>query len=433
MNNDIAIKVENLSKVYKLYENPIDRMKESLHWRGKKYHKDFYALNDVSFEIKKGETVGIIGKNGSGKSTLLKIITGVLTPTSGKVTVNGKVSALLELGAGFNPEYTGIENIYFQGNLMGYTREQMDARVDDILAFADIGDFIHQPVKVYSSGMFARLAFAVAINVEPDILIVDEALSVGDFKFQQKCIRKLDEFSENKKTIFFVSHDLNMLRIFCDHGIVVHRGQVLLSDKIDIACDYYFGLEVGVSDSLSSDKVSGSNVTASIVDNSLNLKKIDSECVYGDGLVKIISVGVFDHKKQVIEVISQGAEITIIIKFESSRKIEDGIIGLMLKDKNGIEVFSINSQMINSSRKIILEHGVYDYKLSFKMPNLSNQKYGLTLAVCSGNTWGGYMEHCWINDAVILDVFANNLLGSTRSAVVCRVEDILEEKLIRIR
>ena len=193
MHNNIAIKVENLSKIYKLYDVPIDRMKEALHWRGKKYHKDFFALKDVSFEIKKGETVGIIGKNGSGKSTLLKIITGVLSPTKGTVTVNGRVSALLELGAGFNPEYTGIENIYFQGSLMGYSTKEVNARMQDILDFADIGEFIHQPVKMYSSGMFARLAFAVAINVEPDILIVDEALTCS-----LKVLRPVENFTSKK-------------------------------------------------------------------------------------------------------------------------------------------------------------------------------------------------------------------------------------------
>ena len=430
MTDNIAIKVENLSKVYKLYNNPTDRMKEALHWRGKKYHKDFYALNDVSFEVKKGETVGIIGKNGSGKSTLLKIITGVLTPTSGKVTVNGKVSALLELGAGFNPEYTGMENIYFQGNLMGYTRDEMESKIEDILSFADIGDFIHQPVKMYSSGMFARLAFAVAINVEPDILIVDEALSVGDFKFQQKCIRKLNEFSESGKTIFFVSHDLSMLRIFCDHGIVLNKGQLLLSDSIDVACDYYFGLEVGVTNTTSSNKMSFCD-GKTLVNKSIHLESINSENIYGDGLAKIISAGIFDHKNQPLKVIMQGAEITVIIRFMVLQKIENGIVGLMLKDENGIEMLSLNSQMINPNNILDFECGTYDYNLSIRMPNLSNRRYGMTLAMCSGDTWG-YTEHCWVNDAIVFDVFSNNLLGSTRSAIVCSTNDILEEKLIKI-
>ena len=195
MNSDIAIKVENLSKIYKLYNRPVDRMKESLHPFRKKYHKEFFALNDVSFELKKGETLGIIGKNGSGKSTLLKIITGVLAPASGSVYVNGKVSALLELGAGFNPEMSGIENVFFQGAIMGYSRQEMDSKIDEILSFADIGEFVYQPVKTYSSGMFARLAFAVAMSVWIlTILIVDEALAVGDARFVKKCYERMDVF-----------------------------------------------------------------------------------------------------------------------------------------------------------------------------------------------------------------------------------------------
>lgn len=222
-----AIKVSHLTKVYKLYDKPIDRLKESLHPLKKQYHKDFYALNDVSFEIKKGETVGIIGKNGAGKSTLLKIITGVLTPSSGHVHTNGRISSLLELGAGFNPEYTGVENIYLQGTLMGYTHSEMESKVDEILSFADIGDFVYQPVKSYSSGMFARLAFAVAINVDPDILIVDEALSVGDFAFQAKCFQKFQSFQEAGKTILFVSHSTQQIIQYCNKAILIHNGNII--------------------------------------------------------------------------------------------------------------------------------------------------------------------------------------------------------------
>lgn len=230
---DIAISVKHLTKVYKLYQKPSDRLKEALNPFKKSYHEDFYALNDVSFEIKKGETVGIIGKNGAGKSTLLKIITGVLTPTSGSVHVNGKIASLLELGAGFNPDYTGLENVYFQGSLMGYTREEMASKIDEILVFADIGEFIHQPVKTYSSGMFARLAFSVAINVDPDILIVDEALSVGDIKFQMRCYKKFEDMKQKNITILFVSHDITAVRNICskclwvDAGLIKKFGDVL--------------------------------------------------------------------------------------------------------------------------------------------------------------------------------------------------------------
>lgn len=207
MSEDCAIKINHLSKVYKIFDKSSDRVREALNPFGKRYSKDFYALNDVSLTIKKGETVGIIGKNGAGKSTLLKVITGVLTPTSGSIQVNGRIASLLELGAGFNPEMTGIENIYMNGTIMGYSKDEMDARLQNIIDFADIGDFINQPVKMYSSGMFARLAFAVNAFVEPDILIVDEALSVGDAFFQAKCIDKMKKMMEKGTTVLFVSHD----------------------------------------------------------------------------------------------------------------------------------------------------------------------------------------------------------------------------------
>lgn len=239
MSNSTAIKVSHLTKIYKLYDRPIDRLKESLHPLNKKYHKDFYALNDISFEIKKGETVGIIGKNGAGKSTLLKIITGVLTPTSGSVNVNGRIASLLELGAGFNPEYTGMENIYFQGSLMGYTREEIGKKVDEIVLFADIGDFIHQPVKSYSSGMFTRLAFAVNINVDPDILIVDEALSVGDMNFQAKCMAAMDRIKQKGTTILFVSHDMGSVKSLCQQGIYIKNGVLCSMGKASDIAELY--------------------------------------------------------------------------------------------------------------------------------------------------------------------------------------------------
>ena len=239
MMSNIAIKVSHLTKIYKLYDKPSDRLKESLHPLKKKYHNEFYALKDVSFEIKKGETVGIIGKNGAGKSTLLKIITGVLTPTSGHVHVNGRIASLLELGAGFNPEYTGLENIYFQGTLMGYNRIETESKVGAILQFADIGDFVHQPVKTYSSGMFARLAFAIAINVEPDILIVDEALAVGDMNFQAKCMTAMDRIKQGGTTILFVSHDISSVRSLCSRGIYIKNGALFAIGEGSEIADIY--------------------------------------------------------------------------------------------------------------------------------------------------------------------------------------------------
>jgi len=239
VSQDIAISVEHVSKVYRLYDKPVDRLKESLHPLRKKYHRDFHALDDVSFEVKKGETVGIIGQNGSGKSTLLKIITGVLTPSCGQVRVNGRVSALLELGTGFNPELTGIENVYFSGTVMGYTREEMDVRLDEILAFADIGEFVRQPVKTYSSGMFVRLAFAVAIKSNPEIMIVDEALAVGDMNFQAKCMTALDRIRSGGTTVLFVSHDIGAVRSLCSECVYLQHGRVHSAGRAaDVAGQY---------------------------------------------------------------------------------------------------------------------------------------------------------------------------------------------------
>lgn len=236
---DLAMAVKDVSKVYHLYNKPVDRLKESIHPFRKKYHQEHYALRNVSFELKRGETLGIIGKNGSGKSTLLKIITGVLTPTAGTVEVNGKIAALLELGAGFNMEFTGIENIYMNGTIMGYTKAEMDAKLDEIVAFADIGDYIYQPVKMYSSGMFARLAFAVNSNVNPDILIVDEALSVGDMFFQAKCMARMRVMMEQGTTVLFVSHDSNTIKSFCRKALWLNYGETLMyGDSAEVVSAY---------------------------------------------------------------------------------------------------------------------------------------------------------------------------------------------------
>ena len=239
MQNDTIISVNHLSKAYKLYAKKSDRLREALSWNGKKYHSEFYALNDISFEIKRGDTVGIIGTNGSGKSTLLKILTGVTAPTGGDVRVDGKISALLELGAGFNPEYTGIENIMLNGSMMGYSPAEMEKRREEIVRFADIGEYINQPVKTYSSGMFARLAFATAINVEPEILIVDEVLSVGDTRFQIKCMDKMKSMMEDGTTILYVSHEISSVRRFCNKCMWINKGVLQAAGETNHICDMY--------------------------------------------------------------------------------------------------------------------------------------------------------------------------------------------------
>ena len=234
-----SVEVNDLSKVYHLYNKSSDRLRETFSIKKKKYSKDHYALRDINLSIKHGVSVGIVGTNGSGKSTLLKLITGVVTPTTGEIKTKGKIAALLELGAGFNPEYTGIENIYLNGTMMGYTEEEMEKRVPGIVDFADIGEFIHQPVKSYSSGMFARLAFAVSINVEPDILIVDEALSVGDTRFQVKCIDKMRELQESGTTILFVTHAIEQIKRFCTRAIWIKNGKIVEDGEASQVVDLY--------------------------------------------------------------------------------------------------------------------------------------------------------------------------------------------------
>ena len=237
--SEVVIKVRDLVKKYNIYDDPMDRLKETLSIRHKCYHREFVALNGLTFDIEKGDAVGILGKNGSGKSTLLKMITGVLTPTSGTIEIKGVISAILELGTGFNMEYTGIENIYLNGTMLGYTKEEIDLRIKDIIEFADIGDFINQPVKIYSSGMFARLAFAVASNVNPDILIVDEALAVGDTRFQIKCIEKMKALKEQGTTVLFVSHATEQIKRFCNKAIWIKDGIIEAQGESSEIADLY--------------------------------------------------------------------------------------------------------------------------------------------------------------------------------------------------
>lgn len=239
MEQEKKVVVDHITKIYNMYNNPMDRLKEAFSLRHSCMHSEFYALSDVCFDVKKGEIVGIMGRNGAGKSTLLKIITGVLQPTYGTVVVSGRVSSLLELGAGFNIEYSGIDNIYFYGTIMGLTHEEIAQRLDEILAFAEIGDYVYQPVKTYSSGMFARLAFSCAINVDPEVLIVDEILSVGDIRFQAKCFKKFKEFKEKGVTILYVGHDIGTMRSFCDRCIWMNQGKIVDSgDPTYISAKY---------------------------------------------------------------------------------------------------------------------------------------------------------------------------------------------------
>lgn len=339
-----AIEVKDVSKIYKLYDRPMDRLKESLGLSRKKLYKEHYALNNVSFEVKKGETVGIIGTNGSGKSTILKIITGVLNQSSGDVNIKGRISALLELGAGFNSEYTGIENVYLNGTMNGFSREEVDAKLNDILEFADIGDFVNQPVKTYSSGMFVRLAFAVAINIDPEILIVDEALSVGDVFFQAKCYHKFEEFKKMGRTILFVSHDLSSISKYCDRVILLNKGRKLAEGSAREMVDMYKKVLVNQVDT------DGGEIVEKAADDTDSIEcwkekiQLNPDFIeYGDKRAEIIDYAVIDDRGIISNAVQKNSEFQIKMKVRFNEDIKEPIFAFTLKDIKGTDITGTNT------------------------------------------------------------------------------------------
>ncbi|WP_027415581.1 ABC transporter ATP-binding protein [Aneurinibacillus terranovensis] len=380
----ISIRVDNLTKSYKLYDHPVDRLKESLHPLRKKYHKDFYALKNLSFEIKKGETVGIIGKNGSGKSTLLKIITGVLTPTSGTVHVNGKVSALLELGAGFNPELTGIENIYLNGMIMGYSKEEMNKKIDDILSFAEIGQFVYQPVKMYSSGMFARLAFAVAINVEPDILIVDEALAVGDLRFQIKCMEKFTTFREQGKTILFVTHDINSVKRFCTKTIWINEGVVQAQGETDIVTDMYLDfLKIGEVPKMQDLGTFKNNNDTDDKSQNEQLATLENKNNIEFDIARIKNITMFDALGNSKDIFQHNDQVFIEVEYEVREKVEKPVLGVAIRTLDHIYICGVNTLL--DKIPIKWDIGVNKCRIRYDELNLIGGSYYIDVAIMEQN------------------------------------------------
>jgi lipopolysaccharide transport system ATP-binding protein len=358
---DIVVKVENLDKIYRLYDKPIDRLKESLSLIKKKYHREHFALKGISLEVRQGETVGIIGTNGSGKSTLLKILTGVLNPTSGELNIKGRISALLELGAGFNIEYTGIENIYLNGAISGYSKEEMSKKIASIVEFADIGDFIDQPVKTYSSGMFVRLAFAVAINVDPDILIVDEALSVGDNVFQSKCYRKFEELKEKGKTILLVTHDVDSVRKFCDRCIWIEKGLLKEDGDVKKITSQYMAYTTKRSVSIDKREVEKSNET-----NRIREKSFTPISRWGSNIGLIKYATIYSDEKEV-EYLEKGDEFKLVIDTEITQQIiQDYPVGIAFSIKNKKGQDLIVSSTFDQN-KFFSKEGLY--KITFDMEN----------------------------------------------------------------
>lgn len=357
---DISIIVENVSKIYKIYDKPIQRLKESLTpYSKKKYFREHFALDNINISINKGDTIGIIGKNGSGKSTLLKLITGVLNPTTGKIYTNGKIAALLELGAGFNPEYTGIENIFLNGLMMGFSKEEMNDKLEDIVKFADIGEFIYQPVKTYSSGMFARLAFSVAINVEPNILIVDEALSVGDMYFQAKCITKMKEMFSSGITVLFVTHDTNAIKTLCEKTLLLDHGRMIAFGPSEEVVDLY-AKKIREEMTILNNKLikeDGTIEKSFSLDNLTETRKIcfkENEdfrrriAYYRQGTQDVVltDIEILNNKNEKIEIVKFNEEIKIKMYIKYSKDCTV-CVGYHIRDNKNIEILGSNTLIEN--------------------------------------------------------------------------------------
>ena len=442
-NSEYAIQVQDVSKIYRLYEKPIDRLKDSLSLTHKSYHRDFFALSNISFNVKKGETVGIIGTNGSGKSTILKIITGVLTPTTGSVRVSGVISALLELGAGFNMDYTGIENVYMNGTMMGFTRAQMEEKLPDILEFADIGEFVYQPVKTYSSGMFVRLAFALAINVEPEILIVDEALSVGDVFFQSKCYRRMEEIRKNGTTILMVTHDMGSVIKYCDRVVLLNKGQYVaegeagkmvdlykkilanqmdaLEEELQEMNDFSGGLTEGAEQSQAAggagsgnhkaDAAGGSassHKTAGLMKDKLTINPNRTE--YGNGKAEIYDLGLFDERGNLTNLLLKGEYFEIKERIRFFDQVEAPIFTYTIKDKKGADLTGTNTMFEGAEVKPVKKGDEYEVTFRQKM-TLQGGEYLLSMS-CTGFEQGEHTVYHRLYDIANITVISNkNTVG----------------------
>ena len=423
--DDIAIRVQGLSKRYEVYANPRDRLKQFILPRlqrlivqaPKQYCREFWALKDVSFEIKKGETVGIIGRNGSGKSTLLQMICGTLSPTSGSIQTNGRIAALLELGSGFNPEFTGRENVYMNASVLGLSNDEIDARFDDIVAFADIGDFIEQPVKTYSSGMMVRLAFAVIAHVDADILVVDEALAVGDAFFTQKCMRFLRNFMKTG-TVLFVSHDTGSIKNLCNYAMWLEKGQVIQEGSPKEVCELYleafYEAQQGknsttklrefkkLDDSLPHKDQRLEFINASNLRNDLQIFKFDSEAAsFGKGGAQIHDVGLLDENEHPLAWIVGGEKVTLRVLVRAYQDLDSPIIGFFVKDRLGQALFGDNTFLSYSEQRAHCKAGeLIQAEFVFYIPLLPSGEYSITIAIANG-TQEIHEQHHWIHDAVL--------------------------------
>jgi len=436
--NEIAIRIQGLNKCYEIYSAPVDRLKQFVipklrnlfNLPIRHYYREFWALRNISFEVKKGQTVGIIGRNGSGKSTLLQIICGTLTPSSGGVETNGRIAALLELGSGFNPEFTGRENVYLNAAVLGLTKAETDQRYLDIIEFADIGSFIDQPVKTYSSGMMVRLAFAVIAHVDADILIIDEALAVGDAFFTQKCMRFLRNFMDNG-TVLFVSHDTAAVVSLCTHAILLKNGEVIASGDPKTVSEVYLGAVYESSQDVESvHQVVDDLPAPALMENKIGEVRDMREKIFnsstlrndiqvfqfnevasgfGAGGAKIASVQLLDADEVPLTWVVGGEDVILKIIGKAYQNISKPIIGFHIKDRLGQVVFCDNTYLAYENTSVNASAGQdLSAKFYFRMPILPSGEYSISPAIAEG-TQEDHIQHHWLHDAMILTVQASSV------------------------
>ena len=393
------VSLKSISKRYRIYPRAQDRLKEILSFGRASYGHEFWALKNIDISVEPGTNLGILGRNGAGKSTLLKIISGVLQPTSGEVEVNGRLAALLQLGAGFNGEFTGRENVFLNGLILGIDRQEMIERFDEIAAFADLGEFMNQPVKTYSSGMRARLGFAVAVNVEPDILIVDETLSVGDAVFKQMSLQKMRDLMDSGTTILFVSHSLGMVRNFCTEAVLLHRGEMIASGDVSETLDRYQALissaeaEKGVRKSKEfrdyTIENSGEDGTPALKNN----RKLEhrSTLRHGTGEARISNVEILDENQRFVEEIASNSTVTVRVHLQYAEVVANSSLSITLRNKAGLDVFSTNTNADNVQigRRIRGEQTVVDF--TFPLP-LQHGPYSVSAAVSRAKEKNLYLD-----------------------------------------
>lgn len=425
MSSDIAIKVEKLSKCYHIYDKPRDRLMQMLRGGKKKYFREFWALKNVSFEIKKGETVGIVGRNGSGKSTLLQLICGTLNATDGNIQVNGRVAALLELGAGFNPEFTGRENVYMAASLYGLSTEDVDIRFDAISRFADIGDFINQPVKTYSSGMYVRLAFAVIAHVDADILVVDEALSVGDAVFTQKCMNFIRHFQKSG-TLLFVSHDLGSVLNLCQTALWLGQGELRIEGESKSVVDAYlqYTMQEVYGDkaelvalnkhSEKKDYLSKSTLESqlSVVDYEAEVKATNNLHLsdgWTTGAAEILDIRFALQDGGTNTILEGGECIVVSIKCRANKTLEQPIIGFLVRDRLGQDLFGENTLAFTKISPMPLNPGEeFIGEFCFRLPMLPNGDYAVMASVADG-TRNENVQHHYLHQALVLSVTSSKV------------------------